>query len=62
MQSRAVLDHPKAIKKGQKKSRLPIMPFKKTSRLPIMPFLQDSKKQLEIPIEKERTGPTKIDV
>jgi len=38
------------------------MPFKKTSRLPIMPFLQDAKKQLEIPIKKERTGPTKIDV
>ena len=38
------------------------MPFKKTSRLPIMTFLQDAKKQLEIPIKKERTGRTKIDV
>ena len=38
------------------------MPFKKTSRLPIMTFLQDAKKQLEIPIKKERIGPTKIDV
>ena len=42
MHSGAVLDHPQAIKKG-----------KKTSRLPIMPFLQDVKKQLEVPIKKE---------
>ena len=27
-----------------------------------MPFLQDAKKKLEIPIKKERIGPTKIDV
>ena len=51
MHSRAVLDHPQEIKKG-----------KKTSRLPIMPFLQDAKKRLEIPIKKEQTRPTKINV
>ena len=62
MQSRSVLDHPKEIKKVQKKVDYPSCLSNKQVGYPSCLFLQHAKKQLEIPIKKERTRPTKIDV